>query len=109
MGSEMCIRDSLGYRALNWDNEITYQTSTEESVIPLPKVSIYSNAYLTFKVAKVLDVQLGIDCSYYTKYKSVAYQPATMTFYNQDEVECGGFPYMNAYVNMKLRRYAFTS
>lgn len=101
------LSQHLGYRALNWDNEITYQTSTEQGVIPLPKLSIYSNAYLTFKVARVLDVQLGIDCSYYTKYKSVAYQPATMTFYNQDEVECGGFPYMNAYVNMKLSKVRF--
>ncbi len=97
----------LGYKAINWDNELTYQTSTEESVIPLPKFAVYSNLYLGFKVARVLDVQFGVDCTYYTKYKSVNYQPATMTFYNQDEIECGGFPYMNVYANMKLSKVRF--
>lgn len=92
---------------LNWDNKLTYQTSSDEQVIPLPKFAIYSNLYLLFKVAKVLDVQFGIDCDYYTKYKSVAYQPATMSFYNQNEVEIGNYPFMNAYVNMKLSKTRF--
>ena len=92
---------------LNWDNNITYQTSTDASVIPLPKLAVYSNLYLLFKVAGVLHVQLGIDCDYYTKYKSVDYQPATMSFYNQNEVECGNYPFMNLYANMKLSKTRF--
>lgn len=92
---------------LNWDNKLTYQTSSDESVIPLPKFAIYSNLYLLFKVAKVLDVQLGVDCDYYTKYKSVAYQPATMSFYNQNEMGIGNYPFMNAYINMKLSKARF--
>ena len=92
---------------LNWDNKLTYQTSSDQKVIPLPKFSIYSNLYLLFKVANVLDVQLGIDCDYYTKYKSVAYQPATMSFYNQDEIEIGNYPFMNLYANMKLDKARF--
>ena len=92
---------------LNWDNKLTYQTSSNQEIIPIPKFSIYSNLYLLFKVAKVLDVQLGVDCDYYTKYKSVAYQPATMSFYNQQEIEVGNYPFMNAYVNMKLSKARF--
>lgn len=92
---------------LNWDNKLTYQTSSDQKIIPLPKFSIYSNLYLLFKVANVLDVQLGIDCDYYTKYKSVAYQPATMSFYNQDEIEIGNYPFMNIYANMKLSKARF--
>lgn len=92
---------------LNWNNRLTYQSSSQETVIPLPKFSIYSNLFLLFKVAKVLDVQFGIDCDYYTKYKSVSYQPATMSFYNQREIECGNYPFMNAYINMKLSKTRF--
>lgn len=91
----------------NWDNNITYQTSSDQKVIPLPKLAVYSNFYLLFKVAKVLDVQLGIDCDYFTKYKSIAYQPATMSFYNQNEIEIGDYPFMNLYANMKLSRTRF--
>lgn len=92
---------------LHLDNKLTYQTSTDETVIPLPKFSIYSNLYLLFKVCGVLDVQLGVDCDYYTKYKSIAYQPATMSFYNQREIEVGNYPFMNAYANMKLDKARF--
>ena len=101
------LQQNFRFRALNWENTVTYQTSTEQSVIPLPKLAVYSNLYLLFKVAGVLHVQLGIDCDYYTKYTSVNYQPATMTFYNQQEIECGNYPFMNAYANMKLSKARF--
>ncbi len=91
---------------LHWDNRVTYQTSSNQDVIPIPKLAVYSNLYLMFKVA-TLYVQLGVDCDYYTKYKSVAYQPATMSFYNQNTVECGNYPFMNAYINMKLSKTRF--
>lgn len=100
-------QQNLHWRALHWDNTIIYQTSTDEAVIPLPKLAIYSNLYLFFRVAKVLKVQLGVDCDYYTKYKAPAYQPATMAFCNQREIDCGNYPLMTAYVNMKLSRARF--
>lgn len=92
---------------LNWNNRLVYQTSSEQTVIPLPKFVAYSNLFLLFKVSKVLDVQFGVDCNYYSKYKAVAYQPATMSFYNQQEIECGNYPFMNAYINMKLSKARF--
>lgn len=63
--------------------------------------------YLLFRIAKVLHVQLGVDCRYYTKYKSETFQPATLVFHNQDEIEVGNYPFMNAYVNMKLQKTRF--
>ena len=55
----------------------------------------------------LLQVQLGVDCNYYTKYYAPAYQPATMAFYNQRELKLGNYPFMNAYVNMKLYKTRF--
>ena len=97
----------LRFKALNWQNSIIYQTTSDDAVIPLPKLAVYSNLYLLFKVAGVLDVQLGVDCDYYTKYYAPSYQPSTMSFCNQREVECGNFPFMNAYANFKLSRARF--
>lgn len=92
---------------LNWDNRLTYQTSTDNTILPLPKFAIYSNLYLLFKVAKVLHVQFGIDCDYYTRYYAPAYQPATMSFCNQRSIMVGNYPFMNLYVNMKLSKARF--
>lgn len=101
------LQQDFRFRALNWRNTLIYQTSSEESVISIPKIAIYSNLYLLFKVAKVLDVQFGVDVDYYTKYYAPAYQPSTMAFCNQSEIKCGNYPYMNAYVNMRLSRARF--
>ncbi|MDD2960660.1 MAG: putative porin [Muribaculaceae bacterium] len=101
------LKQNLHFKALHWDNEITYQTTSNEAVIPLPKLAIYSNLYLQFKIAKVLNVQLGVDCNYYTRYKAPAYNPATMTFKSQDELLIGNHPFMNIYATCKLKKTRF--
>ena len=101
------LKQNFSLGILRWQNSLTYQTSSKQEIIPLPKLAVYSNLFLWFKVAKVLQVQPGIDCNYYTKYKAVSYQPATMSFYNQREIDCGGFPFMTVYANMKLSKTRF--
>lgn len=92
---------------LNWDNRITYQTSSDDAVLPLPKLAIRSDLYLLFKVARVLDVQFGVNCDYYTRYYAPDYQPATMSFCNQRSVMVGNYPFMTFYANMKLSKARF--
>ena len=101
------LQQDFQWRALNWRNTVIYQTSSNEDVLPLPKLSVYSNLFLHFRVARVLEVQFGVDLDYYTRYHAPSYQPATMAFCNQKEIECGNYPFMNAYVNMKLSRARF--
>lgn len=100
------IDQKLKAGIFNWDNRVTYQTSSNESVLSLPKLAVYSNMYLKFKVA-TLYVQFGVDCDYYTKYYAPNYQPATASFANQHEVKIGNYPFMNLYANMKLSKTRF--
>lgn len=101
------LTNHLGFGIFNWDNEVTYQTSSNTTVLPLPKFSIFSNMYLKFRIARVLDVQVGVDCNYYTKYHAPAYNPAIMSFYNQSEIECGNFAFADVYANFKLKKARF--
>ncbi len=101
------LQQNLRWRALNWENSLIYQKSSDDAVIPLPQFAVYSNLFLNFKVARVLEVQMGVDMDYYTKYYAPGYQPATMAFYNQREIKCGNYPFMNAYANFKLSRARF--
>ena len=91
---------------LHWDNRVTYQKTSDDYILPIPQLAIYSNLYLKFKVA-TLYVQLGVDCDYYTKYYAPNYQPATASFANQHETKLGNYPFMNAYANMKLSKTRF--
>ncbi len=90
------------------DNEVTWQKSSNETVLPLPQFSVYSNLYLLTKLAKkVLTVQLGADVRYFTKYHAPAYTPSIQQFHLQpenDQVEIGGYPIVNVYANLHLKR-----
>jgi hypothetical protein len=95
---------------LRWDNEVTWQKSSEEEILPLPDLSIYTNLYLDTKLAKkVLSLQLGADVRYFTKYKAPAYTPAVQQFHLQggDQMDIGGFPIVNIYANFHLKRTRF--
>lgn len=93
------------------DNEVIWQKSSNAAILPLPQLSLYHNFYIQAKIAKkVLSVQLGADVRYFTKYNAPAYMPATSQFYLQpenDQVEIGGYPIVNVYANLHLKRTRF--
>ncbi len=103
------IEQKLKFGIWNWNNRVTYQATSNSEVIPLPALAIYSNMFLDFTAFKVLRMQIGIDCDYYTKYRGLEYQPATMTFHTQGEngVDVGNFPMANAYITAKLYKVRF--
>lgn len=92
------------------DNEVTYQKSSNNTVLPLPDLSLYHNFYLQFKLAKVLSMQLGADVRFFTKYTAPDYAPALGQFVQQnqaDKIEIGGYPFVNVYINAHLKRTRF--
>ncbi len=96
---------------LNWENIITYQNSSNKDVLPLPALNIFSNLYLKFKIARVLDVELGGNVTYFTKYEAPDFCPALNQFAVQKNAasreEIGEFPFVDVYANMKLKGVRF--
>ena len=100
----------LHFGIWNWNNTVTYQASTNQDVIPLPALAIYSNMYIGFTAFRVLHLQIGVDCDYFTRYRGMMYQPATATFHVQDKedpVKVGNYPLLNAYITAKLYKVRF--
>lgn len=91
----------------HWDNQIVFQKTSDDTAIPLPDLSIYSNMYLQTKIAKVLTLQLGVDAHYHSEYYVPGYEPLTMQFFNQKEQKIGNFPITTAYVNLHLKYTRF--
>lgn len=100
------LQQNFKVRNFHWDNTVTYQTTSDDRVLPLPKISVYSNLYFLCRIA-TLHLQLGVDCDYYTNYYAPTYQPATASFANQHESKFGNYPFMNIYANMKLKKARF--
>ncbi|MDE7413062.1 MAG: putative porin [Muribaculaceae bacterium] len=103
------LDQKLNYKILHWDNNLTYQVTSNKDIIPLPSLAWYSNLYLDFEAFKVLRMQIGLDWDYYTKYRGLDYQPATMQFHVQGEnpVDVGNFVLANLYVNAKIKKTRF--
>jgi len=96
---------------INWENMVTYQNSSMASVLPLPALNLFTNLYLKFRIARVLDVELGGNLTYFTKYTAPDYVPQLSQFAIQQEssaqVEIGGYPFIDVYANMHLKRARF--
>jgi len=101
------LDQKLNAGILHFDNQLVYQKSSNQDVLPLPELSIYTNLYLQFKIAKVLDVQFGGDAHLHTRYYAPGYDPALLQFYNQRERKIGNFPFSTIYANFHLKKTRF--
>ena len=92
------------------DTELTYQNSSNKKVLPLPEFNAYANLYIKFKIAKVLNTELGADVRYFSSYYAPDYSPALGQFYQQnqsDKIEIGNYPIANIYANFLLKQTRF--
>jgi hypothetical protein len=98
---------------LHWDSQVSYQASSDQDALPLPKLNIYTNLYLLFRIGigKVLRVQIGGDMRYFTSYYAPDYSPAIQQFAVQDpnyeRMKIGSYPIIGAYANMHLKHCRF--
>jgi hypothetical protein len=99
----------LGF--LHLDNEVIWQKSSDKDILPLPSLSLYHNLYILAKLSKkVLNVQLGADVRYFSKYYAPAYTPDIQQFHLQgttNRVELGAYPIINLYANLQLKHTRF--
>ena len=94
----------------NWENQLTYQTTSDKSLAPVPTFMAYTNFFLKFKIAQVLNTQIGSDMRFYTRFTPQVYSPIIGQYVLQDvnyAEKVGGYPIINVYANMHLKRTRF--
>ena len=109
LGASVAQEMKLG--VLHWENELAFQTSSNQDVLPLPAMNVYSNMYLLFRIAKLLRIQIGADMRYFTQYYGLDYSPSIQQFAVQDasleRQKMGGQPIVNVYLNSHLKHFRF--
>ena len=102
---------NFAFGVFHWDNSITYQLSSNQDVLPLPSLNIYSNIYFRFAYFKRIKFEIGGDVSYFTKYYGQEYVPGIGLFANQskqvERVEVGNYPMINVYANCEIEHVRF--
>ena len=110
------LSQDFTFGPLNWESVITYQNSSNKTVLPVPTLNLYSNVYLRFKIAHVLRCDFGADVRYFTKYYASDYVPSlgqyavqtnTNTTGSDSRVEIGNYPVVNVYANFHLKHTRF--
>lgn len=93
-------------------NHLTIQYSDKESILPIPTVLLHQTTYFqhNFHFESTngdLLTQWGFDLFYHTPYQGYAYMPAIGQFHLQEEKEIGNYPFLDLFLNVKLKRTRF--
>ena len=90
---------------LHFDHKALFQLSSNEAVMPLPMLALNLRYYLQLDVVKnVMQMQIGANGTYTTKWYLPAYNPVLGVFHNQNEVKYGNCPYIDAFINIQWKR-----
>lgn len=107
---EVSLYNLATYGIFNWENQLTYQTTSDKSLSPVPAFIAYTNLFLKFKIAQVLNTELGSDLRFFTRFTPNTYSPIIGQYVLQDPAyaqKVGGYPIINVYANMHLKRTRF--
>jgi hypothetical protein len=90
-------------------SDVIIQKSSNSNILDLPLATVRSAAYFEhlFRFAKTggrLNTQVGADVTYNTIYHPYAYMPAIGRFYRQGNLTAGDYPFINLFLNFKIKR-----
>lgn len=90
---------------LHFVEQVYVQKSSNEDVLSLPMVSVYSSNYIELTTRnKALTVNFGVDLKYDSKFYADNYRPSTMTFYNQRYDKQGNVLESDAFIDLRIAR-----
>jgi len=103
------VRKEIRVWKFHLASDVIIQKSTNSSILDLPLVAIRSAGYFEnlFRFKSTggrLYTQLGVDIDYNTLYEAYNYMPATGRFYRQENVTTGDYPFINVFLNFKIKR-----
>ena len=89
-------------------NEIALQRTGNENALPLPAIAAFHSLSFNHKLFdNVFQFNIGYDLNIYSKYYAYAYMPVTGVFYTQQIKKTGAYPFVDAFVNCKVKKTLF--
>ncbi|MBL7901868.1 MAG: hypothetical protein JNK73_07730 [Bacteroidia bacterium] len=98
----------LFFKHLGLSVDYIYQQSSNEKLIRLPKNNATVNLFYYASLFKNnMQIQLGAQAQAYQSFETYAYMPATQVFYLQNGFYTGDFPFVDVYLNARIRPASF--
>ena len=88
------------------DNTLMFQNViSDEDVLNVPAIIARNTLYYSNQLfKKAMTLQTGVTFNYFTAYNMNGYDPLLGEFYTQNEIELGGFPRLDFFINAKIRQ-----
>lgn len=101
--------NELKFWKFRFHNRLLAQSTSHTGIIPLPLLTVKSSLHLyhefRFKATGGrLETSIGAEVLWHSPYYAPSYMPATMIFHTQDHTRAGNYPYLNVFLNLKLKR-----
>lgn len=99
------LRKEFVLGPVHLDHRLLYQVSSNQSVVPLPQLAANLRYFVQFPVKKgVMEMQIGVDGHWNTKWFAPSYNPNLGVFYNQDKYAYNNGPWFDAFINVQWKR-----
>lgn len=97
-------KDFVFANLVHLDHKVLFQVSSNQDVVPLPKLALNLRYYIQFTIQKVLQMQIGANGFYTTSWYMPGWNPEVGVFHNQNKEKYGNCPYFDVFVNMQWKR-----
>jgi hypothetical protein len=99
------LKKDFKWKSWQLTNNIVYQKTDAKGMIRLPEImsnNAFSYNHKIFKNALVL--QLGVEVTFFSSYYPLSWMPATREFYKQDDYKSTNYPYLDVFLNVRIKR-----
>lgn len=102
------ILKNFNFKFAHLDNYLVFQQATKPEIYDIPKFAARNSIYFNFHLfKKVLLVSAGMDVLFSTAYNALEYLPALSVFYPVNTQKIEAYPYVDIFINAKLKRAKF--
>ena len=105
------LRKDFVLGPMHFDNRVLVQYSSEPDIVPLPTAAVNLRWYAQFVVQRdeskthnVMEMQVGVNAFWNTRWYAPAWNPALGVFHNQHETVYNNGPYFDIFLNVQWKR-----
>lgn len=106
--TSLFLKKDFKWKGLNLQHRVNLQLSSNQQVAPVPLVAANITYFYDIPVVKnVLNIHIGIDAYYNTKFNGFGYNPAVGQFYHQSAIKLGNYPMFDVFAVGKWKKLRF--
>ena len=100
------LTKNFAFGPVHLDNQVLFQLSSNQEVLPLPTLALNLRWYLQFVIVdpKVMKLQVGVNARYTTLWYAPGYNPVSGTFTVQNQTLYGNTPIFDPFVNIQWKK-----